>query len=232
MRLLTVAVCVAAMFVSSGSVWAQDTGSCEDVSCAGHGKCVVKGGEPVCACDEGYQADSVGLSCVPLVAQPPAQTSVAPAATENGISPIPEGKECAWDVHCRRPRRCDTDMGRCLSRTMRRAFDSDGMNFKLMRIFGSIFTIGGGAVIAAGLVLAFAGTSAGDPNIEYLIFFLPTGGGIALFVGLPLLITGVVGGNRYQEMKPSIENAETKLRFSPSLAVTRNSGTVGLSATF
>ena len=42
----------------------QTSNPCADVSCAGHGKCVVKGGEPMCACDNGYVPDATtGLSC-------------------------------------------------------------------------------------------------------------------------------------------------------------------------
>ena len=58
---------------------------CEGVTCAGHGRCAVKGGDPACACDDGYVADpTTGLTCVesqpvvtavlPAVASPPKPT--------------------------------------------------------------------------------------------------------------------------------------------------------------
>lgn len=43
------------------------SGPCAKVTCANHGVCVMKRGEPVCACDEGYEADpTTGLSCRPI----------------------------------------------------------------------------------------------------------------------------------------------------------------------
>jgi len=57
---------------------------CEGVTCAGHGRCAVKGADPACACDDGYVADpTTGLTCVasrpvaaplPAVANPPKPT--------------------------------------------------------------------------------------------------------------------------------------------------------------
>ncbi len=42
---------------------------CAVVTCANHGTCVVKEGDPICACDDGYEADpATGLSCRPIVA--------------------------------------------------------------------------------------------------------------------------------------------------------------------
>ncbi len=41
---------------------------CQDVTCSGHGTCVVLGDAPRCLCDRGYHED--GLSCVPDAAGP------------------------------------------------------------------------------------------------------------------------------------------------------------------
>ncbi len=42
---------------------------CGGISCANHGICVLKTTGPVCACDEGYEADpTTGLSCRPIQA--------------------------------------------------------------------------------------------------------------------------------------------------------------------
>ena len=39
--------------------------SCRRVRCSGHGLCVIRDGEPVCACDDGYVVDQrTGLSCI------------------------------------------------------------------------------------------------------------------------------------------------------------------------
>jgi hypothetical protein len=47
---------------------AQDD-PCEGVSCSNHGTCVTKGGDPACACDEGFIPDpTTGLSCQPAPA--------------------------------------------------------------------------------------------------------------------------------------------------------------------
>ena len=46
---------------------APESGACKGITCSSHGKCVVKSGEPVCACYEGYAPDTTaGLSCIPL----------------------------------------------------------------------------------------------------------------------------------------------------------------------
>jgi hypothetical protein len=38
---------------------------CTRIGCSGHGNCVVVGGGPTCACEDGYQPDAVnGLSCI------------------------------------------------------------------------------------------------------------------------------------------------------------------------
>lgn len=44
----------------------QPAGSdiCGAISCSGHGTCIVKGGEPFCACDTGFKPDHTGINCV------------------------------------------------------------------------------------------------------------------------------------------------------------------------
>jgi hypothetical protein len=41
----------------------QDADPCEDVTCSGHGTCVVDKGNPTCQCDPGYHPE--GLECLP-----------------------------------------------------------------------------------------------------------------------------------------------------------------------
>jgi len=49
---------------------AQDD-PCAGVSCSNHGTCVTKGGDPACACDEGFIPDqTTGLSCQPAAPAP------------------------------------------------------------------------------------------------------------------------------------------------------------------
>ncbi len=44
---------------------------CDSVTCSDRGKCVIKGGEPTCACFAGFVPDNVnGLSCIPEYAPP------------------------------------------------------------------------------------------------------------------------------------------------------------------
>ncbi len=65
----------------------SESGSCKDITCSNHGKCVVKGGEPVCACFEGYAPDSTaGLSCLPLA-------SSGASAAASGTSEVEEEVE-------------------------------------------------------------------------------------------------------------------------------------------
>lgn len=40
------------------------TGVCADIDCSGHGTCIVKKGQPYCACFEGYQPDEYSLNCI------------------------------------------------------------------------------------------------------------------------------------------------------------------------
>lgn len=40
---------------------------CQHITCSGHGVCVVKGGEPLCACNNNYAADQrTGMNCIPI----------------------------------------------------------------------------------------------------------------------------------------------------------------------
>ncbi len=53
---------------SPAKALAQD-GPCTGVTCSTHGTCVTKGGDPACACDEGFIPDpTTGLSCQPVAA--------------------------------------------------------------------------------------------------------------------------------------------------------------------
>jgi hypothetical protein len=56
--------------------------SCADVTCSNHGNCVLLNGQPSCACDDGYAADSVnGLSCI--LASPESTVALqAPVASD------------------------------------------------------------------------------------------------------------------------------------------------------
>ncbi len=54
---------------SQNVVEEDNANPCDGLSCANHGQCVVKQGDPICACDEGYEADpTTGLSCRPIQA--------------------------------------------------------------------------------------------------------------------------------------------------------------------
>ncbi len=75
----------------STSVIAQDADPCEKVTCSNHGNCIVKGGEPVCACDEGFIPDTTtGMSCQP-VSQDNSQDT-APAAPAAPVAPVAPAK--------------------------------------------------------------------------------------------------------------------------------------------
>jgi PEGA domain len=55
------------LFAELPKISAENIDPCEIVSCSGHGNCLIKNGEPMCACSKGYGADSTGLGCVPFV---------------------------------------------------------------------------------------------------------------------------------------------------------------------
>ncbi len=72
--------------------------ACTGLTCSNHGTCVVKAGEPVCACDDGYVPDTTtGLSCQPVAPLPAAApTSVAPVYSSttpsvNANQPLSDG---------------------------------------------------------------------------------------------------------------------------------------------
>ena len=51
---------------------------CDRIPCSGHGICVVKSGEPICACYEGFVPDSAGgLNCIREQSPPPPPPPVA-----------------------------------------------------------------------------------------------------------------------------------------------------------
>ncbi|MBN2342621.1 MAG: hypothetical protein JXX29_19680 [Deltaproteobacteria bacterium] len=63
---------------------------CEGVTCSNHGRCVVKGGAPVCSCDVGLLPDAeTGLHCIPAqlrITPQPVQIIVQPAVQQ----PMPD----------------------------------------------------------------------------------------------------------------------------------------------
>ncbi len=68
MRLVVLALLV--VLLLPGVALGQDA-PCAGVSCSNHGTCVLKGGDPACACDEGYAPDATtGLSCQPAAPVP------------------------------------------------------------------------------------------------------------------------------------------------------------------
>jgi len=76
-RTLAIAA-LAAVLTAALQARAQD--KCAGVTCSNHGTCVVKSGEPMCACHEGYAPDpTTGLSCLPHgTAAPPPTPAPAP----------------------------------------------------------------------------------------------------------------------------------------------------------
>ena len=67
---------------------------CKGVTCAGHGTCVVKGGDPMCACHEGFAPDAVtGLSCQATGASVPAPTPAPAPAASSSLQPPPPSEQ-------------------------------------------------------------------------------------------------------------------------------------------
>lgn len=55
--------CDTGLVCTAAGLCAHDTeGPCAGVSCSDHGTCAIAGGDPVCACDDGYHAE--GLTCI------------------------------------------------------------------------------------------------------------------------------------------------------------------------
>ena len=56
---------VAILILLVSSYASSRENACDKIACSGHGTCVVRSNEPVCACSNGYIADSTGLNCFP-----------------------------------------------------------------------------------------------------------------------------------------------------------------------
>ncbi len=56
---------------------------CTRIICSGHGTCVLKNGEPTCACHSGFSADHTGLNCVAVT-----QPTTDPIATTTSHRPV------------------------------------------------------------------------------------------------------------------------------------------------
>ena len=76
---------------------AQQADPCAQITCSGHGNCIVRGGEATCACHTGYVPDQFGINCL-VEAQPaPGPTATGTAAT----APPPQTQEsCVTEVDC------------------------------------------------------------------------------------------------------------------------------------
>ena len=76
---------VFSVLLSPVTAFAEQSNPCDGVSCTGHGRCIVIRGEPGCACEEGYEADAVGLNCyeVESAPSPPEETEVEAASIVN-----------------------------------------------------------------------------------------------------------------------------------------------------
>lgn len=57
---------VFSLFMLLAAQEAEAQGTCDVVSCAGQGNCVIVDGRPACSCNPGYTTDSTGLNCIPL----------------------------------------------------------------------------------------------------------------------------------------------------------------------
>jgi hypothetical protein len=85
---------------------------CDGIACSGHGKCVEIGGNPVCACSDGYMADQrTGLSCIPLAAKMDRETNEIVLEqtfdSDSDSGQLPVCSACFFDGQCRLPARCD-----------------------------------------------------------------------------------------------------------------------------
>ncbi len=234
MKLTLIMTVLAGFILLSRASLAQDTDPCAKVSCSGHGTCVIKGDDPVCACENGYQADSVGLSCVPntpvatetrTVKAVPDRVVVKPAP--HAASSRPPGRECAWDDHCRVSKKCHRESGECISRTMYKAHETDGRNFKVMRTLGGTVLVLGGVTFFVIILLDLVFKSAPKYISSVGMPAIATSVGI----GIPLLLVGLIGRKRYEARKAA-KFSKNDLNFTPSFFVSDTNGGLGLSASF
>jgi hypothetical protein len=179
-----------------------------------------------------FAMDGTDASAVGSTTQQP---SVAPTPRKGTIPP--SGVGCTYDGHCRRPHRCAVAVGQCTSRTMRRAFQTDGESLRRLRVGGGIIVgVSGITFLSAGIPLAimFGDTSSDvyNQSLFAAIGLATTGGVVLLAVGLPLLLTGIVGRNRYEKIKLEVGSHKKARSILPWAMAARNGGVLGISAVF
>ncbi len=99
-RMLAVAFALPAMVAACkpkapDDGWTDAALTCDNVSCSGHGTCVMGDGGPVCECEDGYAP--VGLDCVAAVCSPnPCTDPPSPTCEDEGhLRTWPENGTCS-----------------------------------------------------------------------------------------------------------------------------------------
>jgi len=208
--LLTLAV----LTLSPDAAMSQDD-PCAKVTCSGHGTCLLKAGEPVCACNENYVPDlTTGLSCLPI------QPAAAPAGATTGLTPLPAGKACTYDGHCRYPTVCYE--GNCIRRVEKQTIKTGGMNLIMGGIFGLI--VPGLAFFGAGIYLVTTGETVGGA-ISFGI------GSALLIPGLALAIWGGVKRKKIMEQKRKSAQG-SRLLITPFVTPIMGGASTGIVAYF
>jgi hypothetical protein len=179
---------------------------CAEVTCSGHGACIIKGGEPVCACHDGYRADDAGVNCLPFQGGESSPASDSALTKNDGGLPV-QGDDAQGRA----------DYEKVKAALPEFSHESDfltyGRALKLGRIQGSFIEYkryrankrrrGAGALIGVGTFFAAVSLPLFGVGIANLArgdrgwgppFLGPAG--LCLGIAIPLLATGAVRMSR------------------------------------
>lgn len=185
---------------------------CTLVSCSGHGACVLREGQPMCACDPGYAPDSkTGLSCIALAPQQP--VVAVPVVT----GPSPEQAKEAEEMNAAvesvapvlSPRQARTYYYRYKSLYRNNAFSGTFQDYLIRRYTskrnaGIAFTIVGACLISAsvsfGVVSSNIFYSDEELGAAFAVLSVISGASGLTFLSIGIANTAV-GGSKVRRLK-------------------------------
>jgi len=170
---------------------AQDEGACADLTCNGHGRCIIIRNEPACACDEGFVADATALNCVSTA--PP--TPVAPIEVTPTPVPSPEVTPVPAPTPTPAPQPAPARRDRMLTIRLSTTFLSERERPYLnCRIAGLSYEVAGLPLVLLAVINDLAGAPDVGAFLEYSVSDTMLGIGAALVVaGAILSLVGFFG---------------------------------------
>ena len=189
---------------------------CKDITCSGHGVCVVKENNPVCACDSGFRPDArTRLHCIDEKIAPPA------GATAPLIIPPPPMDPLSYEKSVRR----------AAKESM--ANNLDYQRYKRRMGFAIAGIVTGGISMAFGAMVGLLGLLIMEDDMTAAGFGI-LGGGTAIFI--PSMVALKRNSRKkkklYHDEIERIRSGRGRLSVGLSPFVLANTRGGGLNATF